>query len=92
MTYEERQKYFYEQICHDRLLHCGYVSRNMIGDCTYLQDIMAGWEAGYQDAIDEAAEWLKDFSTEHNIMSLVDSHMLETDELVEIFKNVMEDE
>jgi hypothetical protein len=94
MTYEERMKFFCKH-CHDRQ-QCGYVNRNMIGDCTYLQDIMGGWEAGYQDAVDKAAEWIKN-NRDDDFFELVEEYNycgaghLNINRMVEEFKKSMED-
>ena len=52
MTYEERIVKLCKE-CPERE-QCGYVPRKLMGDCTYLQDVMSGWELGYQDAVEKA--------------------------------------
>ena len=39
MTYEERQKAVCAEGC-CRVHHCGYAERDMIGKCSYLQDVI----------------------------------------------------
>ena len=89
MTYEERIVKLCTE-CPERE-QCGYVPRKLMGDCTYLQDVMGGWELGYQDAVDKAIEWIECFCNEHYIMSYADSYEVGTDELIEIFKKKMEE-
>ena len=48
-------------------------------------------KAGAEYAIAKAVEWLNDFCNEHYIMSYSDSHEVEINELIEIFKKKMED-
>ena len=52
MTYEERIVKLCKE-CPERD-QCGYVPRKLMSDCTYLQDVMRGWELGYQDAVEKA--------------------------------------
>ena len=89
MTYEERIVKLCKE-CPERE-QCGYVPRKLMGDCTYLQDVMSGWELGYQDAVEKAAEWIECFCNEHYIMSYSDSHEVEINELIDIFKKKMEE-
>ena len=52
MNYEERQKQLCAE-CHKRNENsCAYVSRGLQSKCSYLQDVMSGWEYGQRDAID----------------------------------------
>ena len=48
-------------------------------------------KAGANYAITKGVEWLKDFCNEHYIMSYTDSSEVDTKELIEIFKNKMEE-
>jgi hypothetical protein len=50
MTYEERQKAVCQQCHSQRAIECGFVSRGLASKCSYLQDVMYGWELGQQDA------------------------------------------
>lgn len=88
MTYEERMKFFCKH-CHDRQ-QCGYVNRNMIGDCTYLQDIMGGWEAGYQDAVDKAAEYMQNH-IDQQLIIYHEQTWKKRDAFIDGFKKYMED-
>lgn len=44
-----------------------------------------------KQVIDKACEWLRALNNEHQIMSLTDCHNVETEELIQYFKNFMED-
>lgn len=48
-------------------------------------------EIAREEVTDKTAEWLKDFCNEHYIMSYSDSHEVDIDELMEIFKKKMEE-
>ena len=89
MNYEERIVKLCKE-CPERK-QCDYVPCKLMGDCIYLQDVMCGWELGYQDAVEKASHWLEDFCNEHYIMSYSDSHEVGTDELMEIFKKKIEE-
>lgn len=49
MTYEERQAAVCKQCHSQRAIECGFVSRGLENKCSYLQDVMDGWELGQQD-------------------------------------------
>ena len=89
MNYEERIVKLCKE-CPERE-QCGYVPRKLMGDCTYLQDVMSGWELGQTDAFENISEWLEAFCNEHYIMAYADSHEVDTKELMEIFKKKMEE-
>jgi hypothetical protein len=52
MTYEERQKAVCQQCHSQRAIECGFVSRGLSSKCSYLQDVMYGWELGQKDTIE----------------------------------------
>ena len=56
-----------------------------------LEDSINNIEVEHDTFIEKGCEWLKDFCDEHYIMSYIDSHEVETKELVEIFKKKMEE-
>lgn len=49
----------------------------------------ANWQK--EQLINKACEWLKALNNEHEIISFTDCHGVETEELIQYFKNFMED-
>ncbi len=49
MTYEERKQQVCK-VCHNRI-GCAYPSRDLEDKCTYLQNVMEGWELGQEDTL-----------------------------------------
>ena len=51
---------------------CGFISRNLQTKCDILQTFEEGYEQGYEDAINKACEWLKDFIKWNDLCTLED--------------------
>lgn len=58
MTYEERQKQVCDECHSQRAIECGFVSRGLASKCSYLQDVMYGWELGQKDAKEQMMKGL----------------------------------
>ena len=70
MTFKEREKQLCDE-CHkyfkQQNRECSFRSRKLEDKCSYLQDIMYGWELGQQDLIEEIEqELLRRFLNDYN--------------------------
>lgn len=95
MTYEERKKKYCEN-CFKAYPSCAYKSRNLEDKCGVLENIMNGWELGYQDAVEKVAEWIKN-NRDDDFFELVKEYNycgaghLNVNRMVEEFKKYMEE-
>ena len=55
------------------------------------ENALAAVEIAKEEWLEKASEWLRDFCIEHYIMSYSDSHEVEINELIDIFKKKMEE-
>ena len=55
-------------------------------------NVIQSLELGFENAVEKASEWLKDFCNEHYIMSYTDSSEVVYEKLIEIFKNKMKED
>lgn len=88
MTYEERIVKLCKE-CPERE-QCGYVPRKLMGDCTYLQYVMNGWELGYQDAVEKAAEYMRNH-IDQQLIIYHEQTWKKRDAFIDGFKKYMED-
>lgn len=49
------------------------------------------YEKGRHDVIEKTLKWLWDLNQEHEIMSYTDSHVLDSEELQQYYKNNIEE-
>ena len=80
MTYEERQQAICKE-CNPDDVGCAYRCRGMT--CPRSDQMMDGWELGWQDAVDKACKFLWD-------CGYIDTLVI--DEVIDNFKKYMEEQ
>lgn len=89
MTYEERKKKYCEN-CFKAYPSCAYKSRNLEDKCGVLENIMNGWELGYQDAVEKAAEYMRNH-IDQQLIIYHEQTWKKRDAFIDGFKKYMED-